>query len=812
MPLMRLQAGPWLLLPLLACGDTTASDTGSGTGTGTSSDTGTDTGTTGDVPTTDAPTTTGTSTGPTPTTDATSTGSTDTGETACATLICGVLGTCCAADAACVHDECAPACPGGVRCGAARDVCCDDGEVCLEGACVAPLGACADDLDCEGSDFCDPALGQCLPLPPGNECDLVPDDPGPLAVELEWSFEADEVVGLPMIADLDADGANEVVFTTTRKTGVPTDYPIGEIVALDAATGAELWRIPHDPINAKFGAQGRATIGVADVSGDAQPDVIYAGRQEGMNKISPVHAVDGAGKLLWTSRNLDDTVARVRIENGAPALANLDDDPQAEIAFGAAIFDHDGLMVWNQDGNGAVIGSPHNKGQPNMLLYPGGLSTFVDLTGDGKPELLTGNRAWTIDWVPGAPPTVTLKMLWQDTAGQGGDGWPSVADLDDDGSPEVVLVAWPEIHVLDGATGELWCGIDPTGVACEGNDDKRTQPILVPGGNLGGPAVITDFDGDGRPEFGLSTGSEFILFDLNREGEQVVKPANVPPPLAGAIYPRWAVKIQDKSSASTGASAFDFDADGSAEVLTQDECFTRVLDGRTGAVRLELANSSGAIHEYPLALDLDLDDDTELLTVANFSDAPLADQCAAANPGWQTRRGVFVYHTAAGPWPPTGHLWTMHTYHVTNVDGLGNVPASEQAHWEIPSLNNFRRGLQGDLPGVAPDLDIGLAADLGGCPGTITLQATVHNAGTIGVPAGIDVVFFAGADADAPQLGAVPTAEPLAPGATTIVTWPLSPPEPGAQVYFAVVDPDNAVGECREDNNSAPLTGAVCPP
>ena len=440
------------------------------------------------------------------------------------------------------------------------------------------------------------------------------------------------------------------------------------------------------------------------------------------------------------------------------------------------------------------------------------LATFVDLAGDTKPELLTGNSAWAIDWKSGDPPTVTLSPLWKDVAGVGGDGWPAVADLDGNGTPEVVLVAWPEIHVLDGATGKLWCGVDPSGAACENDDSKRTQPIPVPGGNLGGPAVIADFDGDGRPEFGLSAGTSFRLFDLNRPGEVIVKPKFDPPPVSGAIFTRWSLPIQDNSSATNSASAFDFDFDGVPEVLTQDECFTRVLDGRTGALRLELANSSSAIHEYPLALDVDGDDETELITVANFSDAPLAAKCAADHPGWKARRGVFVYRSDAGAWPTAGALWTTHTFHVTNADAVGNVPISEQAHWKLPALNNFRRGLQSGLPANAPDLDVSLAAALDGCPETMTLQATVHNAGALGVPAGVEVGFHAGADADAPLLGVVATMVALAPGATTTLTWPLSPPDPGVPVYSAVVDPGDAIDECREDNNGAPLLGAACPP
>ena len=76
-------------------------------------------------------------------------------------------------------------------------------------------------------------------------------------------------------------------------------------------------------------------------------------------------------------------------------MANLDDDPEAEIAVGGALFDNDGLLVWNQDGKSGMLGSPTDNKDPPKPLYTGGLPTFADLTGDGKPELVTGREAWT---------------------------------------------------------------------------------------------------------------------------------------------------------------------------------------------------------------------------------------------------------------------------------------------------------------------------------------------------------------------------------------------------------------------------------
>jgi len=517
------------------------------------------------------------------------------------------------------------------------------------------------------------------------------DGPPTVPDVLAWAHTKDEVVTMPVVVDLDGDGVPEVIVNTMRPTSLPVDQAIGEVVCLDGKTGAELWRIAHDPAQGSFGANGRATLAAGDVSGDGKPDIIYAGRATpGVDEAAPIHAVDGAGRLLWTSRLPNGAIARGDFGVGAPALVNLDDDPQAEIAFGAAIFDHDGLLVWNQDGHGGTIGSPHLQGQPETLVYAGSLPTFADLTGDGYPELITGKDAWSIEWIPGAPPAVTLLLLWRAESGFAGDGYPAIADLDGNGTPEVVLTAWPEIKILDGATGLLWCGVDPTGMACLVDDARRTQPIAVPGGNLGGPAVIADFDGDGRPEFGIAGGDRFVLLDIHRADEVIVTPEGEPMPAPGAIFTRWAVATQDVSSGSTGASAFDFEGDGVPELLYQDECFVRVLDGATGAVKLEIMNSSLTGHEYPVPADVDGDGQAELVVVANLSEKIHNDACARDRPDFVARKGVYVYCAEVGV--PAGRAWTMHSYHGTNVTADGNVPVTEQDHWRQPGGNGFRQG------------------------------------------------------------------------------------------------------------------------
>jgi hypothetical protein len=781
---------------LAACGDST--------GTGTESETETQ-GTTDGTPTTSS-TTADDTTGPV---SATSTGDTTSGDV-CMTILCGDPAVCCADTDECVDGACEPICESGVRCGANQEECCAAGDVCVGDACTTPGALCSDSYDCPPGNYCEAVVGKCLPQPDPLLCEVVPTF-DKIDVQLEWSWTVNEVLVIPLTADIQGDETPELVINTNKTDN--TTYGTGEIVLLNGATGTEIWRIPENPAMQQYGSWGAATPALGDFNGDGKPDIFYSGRQDA-TKFANVHAVDGNGVHLWTGHNAMNQPVKIRFDNGAAAVANLDDDPEAEIAVGGVLFDNDGLMVWNQNGNGGILGTPTDNLNPPKLLYTGGLPTFADLTGDGKPELITGREAWTINWAPGDPPTVSLTLLWKNIDGKGNDGWPSVGDLDGNGTPEIILVAWPDIKVLDGKTGKLWCGVDPTGVMCNNNNALRTQPIKIKGDDLGGPPTIADFDGDGRPEAGIAAGVAYAVYDFNRAGEEIVKPMADPMPAPGAMYVRWFKTTQDGSSAATGSSVFDFQGDGAAEVAYQDECKVYVYDGKTGAVQLEFLNSSSTVHEYPLVVDGDGDGNAEFLTVANLSNPGPNDACKLKYPNFLPRKGVFSYGAGADNWVPTRKVWPQHTYHVTNADSAGNVPMMEQDNWTTPGLNNFRQNVQGEGVFNAADLTASLSIGLDKCSAELVLQATIYNEGALGVPAGVLVSFYEGTDNTGMKLATLPTTEALLTGGSTTVKFTVdAPPQGQTKDYYVEVDQgnDGIINECLEDNNGALVSDAECP-
>lgn len=761
-----------------------------------------------------------TTSGTTGMTDDGGTGSTtavadDTGDTGelCETVLCG--GACCEVGEECVNENCLPECPTEIRCGENQEICCEEGQVCLANTCATPTGDCTDAYDCAEGEFCEPTLDQCLPQPEPLDCEIVPNFET-VDVQVEWAFDTEQVISMPAVADVDGDMLPEVVINTYYAGGVVEFY--GEIIVLDGTDGSEQFRVQHNPGADSYGSYARSTVGIADVDDNDLADIVYVGRPAVnippfANNSSLIHAVNGLGQLLWTSHAPDGSPYYIYVRHGAPAFANFDNDDASEIVFGTAVLDNDGTVLFDQDRGDGLLGGVYGSNGN----YLGGISTMADLTGDGYPEIISGRQAWTVSWNDAVnPPDVDLTLLWEYA---GPDGFPAVADLDNDGNPEVVVVGDPApfntldgiIYILEGDTGELWCGVDPDGSDCAANDALRTQPFTIPGGGRGGPPTIADFDGDDRPEIAVAGGSSYSVYDLNRTGETVVQPAGDPPPAPGAIYVRWTSATQDQSSNVTGSSVFDFQGDGISEVIYADECYLRVYSGDDGDIILEQENSSATIHELPIVVDADGDGNSELVVVANDANA---DADCGMIPGYTTRRGVYVYGDVNDQWVRTRQVWNSHTYHVTNATSTGLTPPMELNNWDDPQLNNFRQNFQGAGVFNAPDLEVNLSIGLANClQEEFEVIATVRNTGSIGVPAGIDVSLYRGTDNTGMLVSTQQTAVPLLPGAQTNLSW--LEPNPGAmgQDYYVEVDSDDmvVVTECDEDNNSASAQSVACP-
>jgi hypothetical protein len=467
---------------------------------------------------------------------------------------------------------------------------------------LAPPG----DIDMPPVDMCTVqddgnAVGDCRVQAPADSFEPVE----------QWSFTPPgETEGYvtPLVANLTDDDGNgtidlcdvpDVVLVAGVSTGPPG--AVGHIYVLDGATGSLHFQIP-DAVGGNF------TPALGDIDDDGLVEIVtltptgafQAFEHDGTKKWE-LPTVWGAGDF---GQPLD--------YSAAAALADLDNDGDVEIVAGNKIVDHTGSDVLT------------------LAQASGNWSATVpaDLDGDGDLEVVLGNSAYHHDG----------SLLWSTALER---GYPQVADLDDDGLPEVLLTNNQGLSLIEHDGTVTYSNLRPTG------DPVGFTTWLR-------PATIHDFDGDGRAEYAVSSANNYTVYEAD----------------ASIV---WSAPVQDLSGIAAG-TAFDFLGDGIAEAMYMDEVAMYVFDGN-GSVLLQVPRGSGTLSEYPVVADVDNDGSSEILVVSVYG-APTLQVTADVEDRWiQARR-----------------IWNQHAYHVTNVREDGTIPQFEPPSWE--SLNTFRTNAQ----------------------------------------------------------------------------------------------------------------------
>ena len=348
--------------------------------------------------------------------------------------------------------------------------------------------------------------------------------------------------------------------------------------------------------------------------------------------------IDGDGVVEIVTVEIDDSVPF--IDNPPARLVAFHADGSTvmtgawnmaghSVTLGAvAIADLDG------DGDGEIMADGDVFDHLGNLLwaapdYGGGVATAADLDGDGDLEVVTGPRAYHHDG------SVYFDAI------PGESGLSAVADIDGDGQPEVLSLMWPE------------------GIAIIEHDGSMTHSGVLPMVGQRRPPAIHDIDGDDQVELLLASDIGFSAVRTN-------------------LTVMWTAPTEDQSG-SSGATAFDFLGDGSAEAIYADETQVHVY-GPGGSTLMTSARASWTSIEYPVVADVDNDGSAEIVISSNHG--------YWGNPS----PPVQVVRDVDDRWIPARRIWNQHTYHVTNIREDGTLPTPEQPHWK--GLNTFRTQAQ----------------------------------------------------------------------------------------------------------------------
>ena len=417
-----------------------------------------------------------------------------------------------------------------------------------------------------------------------GECDKEA-PPNSFEPEIQWAWTGPNgdsfSIVTPLVANLTDDNADgaidlcdipDVVVVASPSSGVPG--VAGHIYVLDGATGTLHFQIPDE-------VDHTVTPALGDIDGDGLPEIITTAI--GGYPVAFEH--DGTKK--WQSAS-----DWPEVYSGAIALADADNDGDVEILAGNRLFDHNGVLLFV---------TPQVAGNWSA-------SAFADLDGDQDLEIVLGHAAYHHDNSP----------LWV-TAIQ--PGYPSVANLDADPEPEVLITNLNGLSLLNHDGSVIYQDQRPTGDGIGFTTWLR-------------PSTVHDFDGDGKSEYATSSANNYTTY--KPQGPVIL----------------WKAAVSDQSGIAAG-TAFDFLGDGVAEAMYADEQFMFIFDG-TGQVLLQIPRTSGTLSEYPIVADIDNDGSAEIVVVS----------CMYMGVPSPT---VQVIRDKMDRWIQARRIWNQHTYHVTKV-------------------------------------------------------------------------------------------------------------------------------------------------
>ena len=580
-----------------------------------------------------------------------------------------------------------------------------------------------------------------------------------------------------------------------------------------------------------------ASVAVADVNYDGVPEIvaITEGSDNGSNS-GRVRIYSNDGAVIAESGSHD-----FRGANPAVSIHNIDNEGNAELVVGRHVFGVDDDLNVVNHWEGSQHDGTNGQGPASCVANFDDSDTRMEVLGGSTLyRLPVGPAGVTLqsnctgmemgdeaDWCNGV-----LPVVWDGNTVDPNiidEGFCSSADV---WGADLMARPGPE-NPLDGTVEAVIITNEPNGSG-SGDDegflqilDGKTGALIhkqsLNVGRRGGPPNIDDFDGDGFPEVGTAGETEYVVFDLQQAttggacdawtaappddmtsvesvnttrtppggacnqtadcGDPATFGCNVQTQQCICLHNSWRRTTEDDSSRVTGSSVFDFNGDGAAEVVYNDECRFRIYDGFNGDVYLREPSESRTRIEYPVVADVDNDGNAEIV----FSTSNESGFCSEElNSSYNN--GIEVWGDQQDFWVSARRIWNQHAYSVTNVTEDGMPPLFTPDNWRDyngRAYNVFRSNPR--TIGIAPDLVVAAVqyttpgAGCGMLGDTLEISVQIENRGDVRGGQGT-VLSFVG------EWGGVPLTEPLyADGAMTPLTVTLADSiDPGGQIFVTV--------------------------
>ncbi len=337
------------------------------------------------------------------------------------------------------------------------------------------------------------------------------------------------------------------------------------------------------------------------------------------------------GSLLWTSN-----VPQTATQDQSPSLmlADVNGDSIPEIWSMRKIF--------NAVSGVELATIPEIIGYSLLYVGSGGnaiMPVFADFDNDGSLEFAGGNKVYKLNITNSSGTAGNSVTLWKSITANGiGDGLTSVADIDLDGYLDVAVVR----------NGCMYAWKPYSGA---GSSSELIASCPYSSTTAGSRALLTDVDNDGYPEI-------LFTYAANVTAYKYV-------PATQSLQQMWLKSTSDLSGATT-LTAFDFNQDGSVEIVYRDQSDMRIIDGVTGNNKSSFACVAPTASEYPAIVDLDRDGQADIVASSSTYDL-----------NHDKHAKLIVFHSPANAsWAPARYVWNQHAYNAVNVNNDLTIPAS----------------------------------------------------------------------------------------------------------------------------------------
>jgi len=255
-----------------------------------------------------------------------------------------------------------------------------------------------------------------------------------------------------VIEDVDGDDRPEVICSESQATS-----DLSRITVRDGPTGVVEW-------SREFATAFPTDIALGDLNKDGTPEMVM-----GLDGIGVV-ALFGNGTVMWMH-----TLATEMEPSLAPSVAELKSGDEPSIVLPTA----NGTVYLLSGTNGDVVWS---SVVGNTIERP---AAVADLDGDDRREIVvTSWENWTryVSVLNSVDGTVVWQVVWDADENDSTLSMPVIADVDRDGTQEVIVTSRTTVVELNG-------------------DDGSKHWVIPRGGNHINPSVppaVADVNGDGQ--------------------------------------------------------------------------------------------------------------------------------------------------------------------------------------------------------------------------------------------------------------------------------------------------------------------------